>query len=171
MQNIDPLYDFSDPQKVGRGAWYVFMIMAAHSESVADRRWNCQIIRNFCQFFKCHQCHQHAIQYLSDNPPEKSIRNRDRHFDWVVQFMNSVQNRMGKPQYDPDILLRICTQEDYGVCMQDCGEKQEPKTETSPTLDDYSLIEKILPGLFTPEPSPSLFRPASKTRAYKMPGI
>lgn len=126
-----PMYNFSDPKRVGPGTWYMFMLMSANAKTRGERVAVCNHIRLFCEFFKCSECSGHCKKYIEENNPEETICSERGLFDWVVTFMNAVNYRLGKPAYDKDTLYRMVTEKGLNVCTSDCGGgHQEKKTTT-----------------------------------------
>lgn len=124
-----PMYNWSDPKRVGPGAWYLFMLMSCQSKSKNERLWVCTQIRLFCDFFKCGECNGHCHNYITAHPPEDAIETEYGLFDWVVVFMNAVNTRLGKPTYDRDILFQTFTIQEFKFCDKDCGAAKHSKKE------------------------------------------
>jgi hypothetical protein len=118
-----PMYDWTDPKRVGPGAWYMFMLMSCHAKDKIERLWVCTQIRLFCDYFKCGDCNGHCHKYIEEHPPEETIDSDKGLFDWVVVFMNAVNERLGKLIYDRDILLKTFTQQEFKFCGSGCGQK------------------------------------------------
>jgi len=140
-----PMYDWSNPRRVGPGAWYMFMLMACQNKDKAERAWVCTQIRLFCDYFKCGDCSGHCHKYISENPPEEFLEEEYGLFDWVVRFMNAVNRRLGRPLYDRDILLRTFTQQEFKFCEAGCGQKDAaviPLVSRRPMKVDSGLHSK-----------------------------
>ena len=134
-ENFDKnMYDYTDPRKVGRGVWFMFLLMSAHAETRNKRLWVCDQIRLFCKYFKCKECHGHCVQYIENNPPEDHIEATYGLFNWVSDFMSEVNVRLGKKPYDKNILFDIFTDEEYMVCGSDCT-KSHDSDDHGPTND------------------------------------
>lgn len=159
------MYNFSDPKRMGRGAWTVFMVGSLHARNQADRDAKCHDIRMFCEFFKCLDCHGHCTKYIENDPPEPHSDTNLRLFQWVVTFMSAVNIRIGKPAYDSKLLEEIFTNETMAVCDKGCGEKEEMAKIESPKkpipdriyftagkedMKRYKEIAKRFPGLVKP---------------------
>ena len=138
-------YDYSDASRVGRGVWYMWMVMAVSSRSKEERLIACRFMREFCYKFKCGKCHGHCTKYFTDNPPEDHVENVDMLFDWVVKFMSAVNVRTGRPPYDRNILFKIVSEEDFMACSEDCGAKDELYDESKyhPAKSTQPLPDKI----------------------------
>ena len=163
---LDKIYDFSNPRRVGPGAWNVFLVTAANSSSTEEGLWACKMIRQFCKFFKCKDCHGHSTEYIAKHPPENTVTRKGGLFDWVVEFMNSVQMRLGKPIYDHDILYRMFTETDFNVCTDNCS------GEVNDNIALMEDINRIMPGMVSIGPSSThigsnskhtIIRPASRS--------
>lgn len=119
-----PMYNWSNPKRVGPGTWYMFMLMSCHAKDKLARVWVCSQIRLFCDYFKCGDCSGHCHKYINEHPPEAAVEGEYELFDWVVTFMNAVNARLGKPLYDRNILLKTFTQQEFKVCDSYCSEKK-----------------------------------------------
>lgn len=120
-----PMYNFSKPKRTGPGVWYMFMLMSAHAKTPAEMISVCNHIRLFCDFFGCGECSGDCKIYISKNSPEDSIGTDRGLFDWVVEFMNAVNYKLGKPGYNKDILYRMVTEKGINFCEGDCnGDKK-----------------------------------------------
>lgn len=116
-----PMYNWSDPKRIGPGAWYMFMITAIHAKTRSERATVCNSIRLFCDFFGCKECSGHCKEYIEENPPEVAISSQRSLFDWIVTFMNSVNHRNKKPAYDKEYLYNLLTDSSIPVCGTNCG--------------------------------------------------
>jgi len=119
-----PMYNWSNPKRVGPGVWYMFMLMSCHAETMEQRVWVCSQIHLFCDYFKCGECNGHCHEYIANKPPENSAETKDELFDWVVTFMNAVNKRIGKPTYDRNILFKTFTEQGFNFCDSDCDKKE-----------------------------------------------
>tara|TARA_Y100000591_G_C21695610_1_gene625500 strand:- start:27 stop:422 length:396 start_codon:yes stop_codon:yes gene_type:complete len=50
----------------------------------------------------CTHCSQHCLDYTKSNPPQ--VQNKESLINWVYNFHNAVNQRLGKPQYPRDKL-------------------------------------------------------------------
>lgn len=142
-------YDYSDSRRVGRGVWYMWMVMAVEAKTKEERLTSCKFMRGFCYKFKCGKCHGHCTKYFNDHPPEEHVETSDMLFDWIVNFMSAVNVRTGRPLYDRNILHKILSEEDFMVCSEDCDTHEEaydPNKYASAKLPE--IIDKIpiVPG-------------------------
>lgn len=141
-------YDYSDPNRLGRGVWYMWMIMSVEAQNKEERLVACRFMRGFCYKFKCGKCHGHCNKYFTDNPPEDHVETTDMLFDWIVKFMSAVNVRTGRPPYDRNILYKIVSDEDFMVCSEDCGAEDKPFDEAKFKAAAAALPDKIpiVPG-------------------------
>jgi len=156
------MYDYSDPKRVGRGSWLVFMIMSINSETEAERLHACKVIRAYCRLFKCKECNGHCTKYIEENPPENSIKSRYGLFDWVVAFMSAVNIRTNRPAYDRNILFTLFTDEEYMVCEAGCGGDDADSHSLEATVPPIAAsgdsgewlrkVENTIPGLVSIQP-------------------
>jgi hypothetical protein len=121
-----PMYNWSNPKRVGPGAWYMFMLMSCHAKTKSERLWVCNQIRLFCDFFKCGECNGHCDEYIQNNPPEDKLEGEYELFEWIVNFMNAVNARLHKDLYDINILFRTFTEQEFKLCEAGCGQSSPP---------------------------------------------
>lgn len=76
----------------------------------------------------CEECLSHSIAKIKNDPPENHISSTRNLFDWVVNYMNDVNARLGKKLYRSDILWDRFTSGDHKVC-ENCGGKSESVRE------------------------------------------
>lgn len=141
-QYEDTMYDYSDPKRVGRGAWMVFMIQALDSETEEELRFTCRMIRNVCRKFKCGECRGHCTAYIEKNPPEKAIASSRTLFSWIVTFMSAVNVRTGRPAYNEDRLYKIFSDQNYMLCNENCGGTVEIQVPPEKRLEAEELARK-----------------------------
>lgn len=101
-----PMYDWSDPTRIGPGVWWAMMKMSARSINNVDRLHACREFRIMCEDFGCEDCRNHARSYIRKNPPESHIESAMSLFKWVATFMNAVNTRIGKPTYNKKALWK-----------------------------------------------------------------
>lgn len=123
------MYDYTDPNRVGRGVWYFLMVSSLNADDDTQRIYICKQLRDFCSAFKCLKCSKHCAEYIKKNPPEIHTESNDELFNWIVNFMNEVNIRTNRPPYNPKILRKIIIDTDYSVCS-DCGNKSEEYDQT-----------------------------------------
>ena len=129
----DEMYNFSNPKRVGPGAWMMFMVMSANSDDTQlARLWVCKQIRLFVDYFGCGDCTPHARKKVRECPPEDYIQSNRTLFRWVVTFMNEVNTRLGKGVYDEETLWKRFSEKDFVVCTSGCGGSTGPST-TAPS--------------------------------------
>lgn len=169
------MYDYSNPNRIGRGVWFMFMLTSVHAETRIQRLSVCKDIRLFSKYFKCKECHGHCVQYLKEHPPENTIDSRYGLFDWVVDFMNAVQIRKKRPTYDRDRLFSIFTNEEDGVCSSDCTKSHGNNDHDTGseeialrTNDDITIhnLNKSIPGIITSAKSTSNINPQSNRPSF-----
>src|SRR4029078_5522149 len=110
---IPDMYNFSDPRRIGPGAWHFMHGMAFDVEGDAQQtQWAIQRIERFCDFFKCGECKGHCKEYMAQNPPIRSVNLPYGLFYWTVEFRNAVNRRLNKPTYDPKVMFDIFASSD-----------------------------------------------------------
>lgn len=120
------MYDFSDPSRVGPGAWFLMHVMAANAETREDKEFAIKQIRLLCNFFGCGKCREHCKKYITDYPPEDAIDVENGLFRWSVDFRNAVQRQLGRNNiYDYGIMLTIFTKPPPDVCIGDCDKQKK----------------------------------------------
>lgn len=170
----DTMYDYSDPKRVGRGAWMVFMIQALSSETEDELRFTCKMIRNTCRMFKCGECHGHCTAYIEKNPPEKAIASARTLFSWIVTFMSAVNVRTGRPAYDEERLYKLFSDQNYMVCHDKCGSTVEITVPPESRSEIDELARKnpnliIVPNVTKPvvATSTDMKKPTRSRRNYR----
>lgn len=168
-------YDFSDPARFGRGAWLTFLNAALEADDVKEELlFVCRIIRRFCRYCKCGDCHGHCTNYLSQRPPEQAATSSRELFNYIVAFMSAVNVRTGRPPYDAEILYGLFTDQKLAVCTAGCGapsvgehsasegDALAGKTSASEWLRQ---VQERVPGLVHVEPYPAV-RPVRRSNRY-----
>lgn len=160
------IYDFTDPNKVGRGCWYALLVITSQATTPKEKKYVCKQIRDITGgFFKCLECRQHSIEYLKLHPPENAVNKPDGLFNYIVDFMNEINARLGKPLYDRQIIFSLFHDDAYMACDKDCGdteiridkqssERSQTQINNSETVEYLTLeqekaskINHNLPGL------------------------
>ena len=116
------IYDFADTSKM-RGAWLVMLINSAEADASTqqERAIFCRQLRKLYDRFPCSDCKEHFGQYIDMYPPEHAtFMPPDGLFDWVVDCMNSINQRLKKPLYSRDILHRMFHGDGAAPCQSYC---------------------------------------------------
>ena len=98
-------YDFSNRKKM-RGAWFVMLANAYWSKSILESKYVCLQIRKLQEYFPCEQCKIHFGDHIAQFPPEFGLNSKLGVFNWIVNFMNEVNIRIGKPIYKSKLLIQ-----------------------------------------------------------------
>ena len=149
------IYDFSDTTKM-RGAWKILLIITATANTIEKKRIVCEQIRSCYTFFQCAKCKKHFGQYLINHPPEVEIDKIDGLFDWIIDFMNVIQKRLGKPLYEKKILYPMFHENGMVTCNDDCAENDENQNKntvkrTVYNNDDYAPNDDPFKRNYTPK--------------------
>lgn len=140
-QRGDPIYDFSDPARVGPGLWMSFFIQCGNAVDESARFAACIQIRAVVEHMGCSQCEAHSISKIQRDPPEGHISSNRDLFDWVVGFLNSVNLKQGKKLYQSDLLWERFVTGTQKVCTGNCGSDTKKRaSEKSPA----SMPRRIL---------------------------
>ena len=136
------MYNFSDPSKIGPGAWFFMHVMAKNAIADEDKRAMVRNIKLLCENFGCSVCSGHCKEYVKNHPPERVINVEDGLFRWTIDFRNAVQRRLGRDNlYDYATMNSIFTTKKVGVCLSgDCGGDPAPR-QYMEHLDDSDTIE------------------------------
>lgn len=118
-----PLYNWSNPKRVGAGGWYTFLLSAYISDTQEKRAQTCALIRAFCDHFKCGDCSGHCKKYVEEHPPEMFVDSARKLFEWIITFMNAVNHRLAKPGYDVDLMWDLFDKKDFEFCNSNCDKK------------------------------------------------
>ena len=130
------MYDYSDSKRVGRGIWFSWLVMSATADTIDKRMYACDHFKKCNKYFKSTLMRQSTNDFINKNPPEYHIRTSNELFDWVVEFMNDINIKIGKPKYDLSKIYKIFHDDSVGICSADCGEHQ--KNEGIIDMYDYS---------------------------------
>jgi len=125
------IYDFADTTKM-RGCWMKMLIDTSFIESPEEAKFICKQFRRLQERFFCSICKKHFAEYLLTHPPEVVKDNKDGLFFWVVDFMNAVNKRLGKEEYDGFTLYSMFHDMDYVKCSKECGDKEPSHTTPLP---------------------------------------
>lgn len=103
---------FANPKEVGRGCWYNLLVITAAAPSDDDTKYIiCKQIRNIAYtYFKCLECRKHSGEYLISHPPDDVINDDNGLFNYIVDFMNDVNRRLGKDEHKKEILYQLISQ-------------------------------------------------------------
>lgn len=158
------MYDFTDPTKIGPGAWYFMHLMARHCNGNRERELMIiDQIKLLCITFKCGDCQKHSKEYIAKYPPIKSLGTPYGLFYWTVEFRNNVNRRLGKPLYDPQTMFDIFSDSDHTICTEGCGHiphehrhhtisaRREPEyVDVKVDNREVSRLAAVLPGIVVP---------------------
>jgi hypothetical protein len=139
-----------NPKYVGPGLWYGMHIDAANAKTSKDKEAVIKRIRILQNNFPCQECKVHFANYLTNHPPEETIKGGpDSLFLWTVNFHNAVNYRLGKPQItfeeaksiyiDQDVFCTksSCEDSDEEVVIED---KKENKPKKTPKLIPADMV-------------------------------
>ena len=115
------IYDFSDTSKM-RGEWHMLLVITATADTPIKKRIVCEQIRSCHKYFQCLKCKKHFGRYLISHPPEVELDKEDGLFDWIIVFMNVIQERLGKELYDRNILYPMFHEVGMIMCQEKCAE-------------------------------------------------
>lgn len=87
------------PEYLGPGIWYVIHFNAAKAVTLQDKESYIKMIKSFCKDFFCDKCKIHLSQFVSRDPPEKSINNL---FQWSWRCHNNANTLTGKKLFPYD---------------------------------------------------------------------
>lgn len=160
IKYLNTQYDFTNPEKLGRGCWYSLLVLTATADDEITQTIVCRQIRNIVYiYFKCLNCKKHSGKYLEKHPPEELIGVPDGLFYYIVDMMNDINLRIGKPLYDRKVLFLIFHDDAYVTCSKNCGDKTSESNDIYEKEPIVTLPEetakhyiKHLPGLLRPSP-------------------
>ena len=155
------MYDFTDPKRIGPGGWHYMHTIGKWADELehkdnskctttanldaskpADVQKSemyrnmkqdiaCQLIKEFCDNFKCGKCNGHCHNYvMKTNSPKKMIGVPDGIFYWTIEFRNAVNRRLGRPTFDPEIMKKIFFETAFLACDEGCGADEDKDKET-----------------------------------------
>jgi hypothetical protein len=127
-----------NPNYIGPGIWYTIHSLAADAKTPQEKTDVIRHIRKIQSRFPCNDCKVHFGNYLEYNPPEMTVNGSPESlFAWTVNFHNSVNHRLNKPQVSYNDAKSIFMEESI-FCMTDCTESE---TKTPPRI-----VPKDIPG-------------------------
>lgn len=116
-------YDFSITSKM-RGMWFKIILDSVGADE-GDNMEKIVYLRQFRrlqQHFPCAMCKKHFGEYILMYPPEQVMNLKEGFFNYIVEFMNSINRRIGKEEYDRNILYgMVHTSTTSILCTKDCG--------------------------------------------------
>lgn len=128
----------SHPDNFGPGTWYVIHDEAYDCNNEEECIQCCKFIRRRVNGILCSTCHSHALDYISKNPPEKSIYiivNGEKWkgvFNWTWRFHNYVNANNVKP---PKPVLTYDTA--YSIF-----DKRDEKCKTKGVCEGEEVVEQ-----------------------------
>ena len=125
-----------DPKYVGPGIWFSIHMLAANASIPKEKEAVVKQIRIIQANFPCQECKGHFGKYLISHPPEETINdsNPDSLFLWTVNFHNSVNYRLGKPQITYEEAKSIYMEGSVFCMKQSCEEEETPKPKSNVKL-------------------------------------
>ena len=131
------MYDFSVTSKM-RGMWFKLLLDAAGADATGvegDDTEKVVYIRQFRRLqenFPCGMCKDHFGVYLSQHHIEREINRVDGLFNYVVRFMNCINKRIGKEEYDTAVLYSFFHAGTNSVvpCTKNCNVESSMSSRT-----------------------------------------
>jgi hypothetical protein len=122
-----------DPKYVGPGIWFSIHTLSANAKTPKEKENVIKQIRILQENFPCQECKTHFGKYLLNHPPEETIRdtNEDSLFLWTVNFHNSVNYRLGKPQISYEEAKSIFMNASIFCMKASCDEEEKKSPEKS----------------------------------------
>jgi len=117
MININ---DFK-PELVGRGEWKVMHTGVARAVNLDDRRFAIRVIRLVVNNLSCAICYEHAINYLSEYPPENYAYSTEALFEWLYYFHQAANEHSGKHSFPTLEEVRQFYFYNTEKCTEGCG--------------------------------------------------
>ena len=102
------------PETIGPGEWIALTRVALKATNSEGRKRFKEYVKDLSLNFKCEICREHIVEYLNENPIKYKNKDDLDAFQWVWQFHNTVNLRLGKPIIDFDDALEIHTGENSG---------------------------------------------------------
>jgi len=90
----------ANPKIWGPGTWTLFHCMSAtypKDPSDADKRVYARFFLDMSKVLPCAHCREHSRDFLKKNPIRNVLSNRSSFQLWVIDFHNSVNEKLGKP--------------------------------------------------------------------------
>ena len=87
-----------DPESYGKGAFYVYHLMAKNVKNQKDINAVIYLTRLFAKKFKCEKCRGH-FKKITKKYKVKDYATKDKIFEYTVIVHNIVNELLGKKQY------------------------------------------------------------------------
>ena len=97
--NFNTNNDFNpfDKNYWGPKAWeimHIFSYSYPNNPTLTEKQNAFNFYSSIGHLLPCHNCQQHCIQYVTNNPPH--INSREELINWVLNFHNEVNIRLNK---------------------------------------------------------------------------
>jgi hypothetical protein len=133
-----------NPVYIGPGIWYSIHILCANAKTQKEKEAVIKQIRIIQDNFPCQECKIHFETYLKNHPPEDSIKGGPESlFLWSVNFHNSVNFRLGKPQLSYEEAKSIFIEQSIFCSKSSCEEEDEeevPKEKKPVSKSSKKLV-------------------------------
>lgn len=137
----------SCPKYSGPGMWFLLNITALNvNKDPTGEKYFIQMLRNLAHNHPCGDCRNHMKEYMAKHRPEDWQGRPNGLFQYMVEFHNAVNQRLGKPimSYDQAYTMYTANLID-GVCTGGCD--SSPSTGglastgfTSPIISTSSTV-------------------------------
>ena len=107
----------TQPKSSMQGRWESIHITGAWSDTPQKQAFFCSWIRDQIEHLPCQDCINHAREYLTNDPPEKT----DDTFVWTWRFHNTVNRRLGKAEMPYKTAREIYLSGNRPGCGGGCG--------------------------------------------------
>lgn len=126
-----------DPTVWGPGEWNWIHTNALQVCTLNAAYYFASRLRQRCNSLPCQNCRQHAMSYLSSNPPEQwavQFNDDTAMFRYTVEMHNYVNRRLGKPIISMDQAHQI-----WGVsrCQRPSSAKRAYSSREQNYVDQY----------------------------------
>ena len=117
-----PTHYPKDPEYAGPGAWLTLHVSAIEADEKRRPRDFTTQLNNVVKYFPCPVCREDTKKFIRQFPPDRWNRGM---FDWTVKHHNSVNRRLGKPEYTTqqayNIYKDLLIEPDTSEISRGCG--------------------------------------------------
>jgi hypothetical protein len=134
---------FSTPEIVGPGTWFCLHLEGYHAKTPTQIQNFIGFITRITSNFKCLNCRKHAMKYIADHPFEPYMNmtlpsgEQIGMFRYVFDFHNTVNRKIGKPEFNFDDVYKMFSDQDGAVCTKACG---HPEIEDVKDVKDVKSV-------------------------------
>lgn len=90
------MINFESKQILGPGSWFALHLMAFNAETNHEHKAVLFLIKLYSTKLFCGTCQKHFNEFIKNNPPKQSLREKGDLFYWTWKAHNNANELMGK---------------------------------------------------------------------------